>query len=254
MFPICVELILFLVRDFFVISFFRFDKNMTWVGSLQFPEDVAYLVENIIPRLNKNSTIVQWEECLYGLKKFKKHYIWNDEISSNSQLYPSSRWTIVHHAAYFKAPLQVLQLMNVNQYPLSLPDADGKLPVDHLDSSSSKDAKTLLTPTYKINFLQLEMKLLQANFHEVIRERVATLIQKQNLILPVLSMLLEDISRDKEIYFDIPGMYGGFTYWFEFDSTKTEIVALYSRSSSRLVGNSEQLHKCTTERWELVEK
>ena len=227
---------------------------MTWIGFLQFPQDVTYLVENIIPNLSPKSTASQWKECLYGLKTFKKHYIWNVKISSNSKLYPSSRWTIVHHAAYLNAPLQVLQLLNVNQYPLSLPDAEGKLPVDHLNSSSSKDAKTLLTPSYKMNFLQLEMKLLQANFHEVIHERVATLVQKHNLILPVLTVLLEDISRDKEVYFDIPGMYGGFTYWFEFDSTKTEILSVYSRSSSRLVGDSEQLHKCTTKGWELVKK
>lgn len=227
---------------------------MTWVGFLDFPGDVMYLVENIIPKLNKQSTVNQWKECLYSLQTFKRHYIWNDKFENNSKLYPSSRWTIVHHAAYFNAPLQVLQILIASQYPLSLPDAEGKLPVDHLGVESPKDAKVLLTPSYKINFSHLELKLMQVNFHEVIHERVASLVQKHNLILPVLSLLLEDISKDKEVYFDIPGMYGGFTYWFEFDSTKTEIMSLYSRSSSRLVGDSEQLHKCTTEGWQLITK
>ena len=225
---------------------------MSWVGFLQFPNDVTYLIENVIPKLNEKASTEQWNECLYGLKKFRKHYIWNEDIKNDQRVYPSRRWTIIHHAAYYKAPLQIVQKMAIDRYPLSLPDGEGKLPIDHLDSDTPKDIKALFTPSYKMNFLHLELKLLQANFHEVILERVASLVQKYNVILPILSVLLEDVSKDKEVYFNMPGMYGGFTYWLEFDSSKTEILALYSRSSSRLVGNSEQLHKCTKEGWTLV--
>ena len=162
---------------------------MSWVGFLQFPEDVRYLIENIIPKLNEKSTKEEWLGCLYGLKKYKKHYIWNEAMKTTSTIYPSCRWSIIHHAAHFQAPLSVLQKISVDQFPLSLTDGEGKIALDHLGSKASKDAKALLTPSYKMNYLQLELKLLQANFHEVILERVATLVQKYNLILPMLSKM-----------------------------------------------------------------
>ena len=142
--------------------------------------------------------------------------------------------------------------MNIDRYPLSLPDGEGKLAIDYVDSEATGDYKELLTPSYKFNFMHLELKLLQANFHEIILERVGALVEKYNLILPIISVIIEDISKHKEIYFNVPGMCGGFTYWLEFDETKTEIVALWSRSSSKLIGNSEQVHKCTAQGWTLM--
>lgn len=226
---------------------------MSWIGFLQFPEPIRYLIENSVPKLTEVSSSEDWMTCLAALRKYK-HYIWNEDVKKDSKLFPSKRWTMVHHAAHFKAPLSILQMLSVDRYPLSLPDAEGRLAIDHLCNGTPKDVKDLLKPSFRMKFLHLELKLIQANFHAVILERIEALVSKYNLILPIISVMLEDIAKTGEIYFNVPGMYGGFTYWFEYSKDRTEVVALWCKSSSRLVGNSEQLHKCTSEGWSLIQR
>ena len=52
---------------------------------------------------------------------------------------------------------------------------------------------------------------IQKNFHAVIRERAGKLIDEHQLELPELALLLT--SDEQEMWFDVPGMYGGFSYW-----------------------------------------
>lgn len=234
-------------------AYFVKDIEMEWVGYLKFPDHIQYLIENKVAKLSSTSKKEEWLECLASLKKFK-FYIWNVPVGDNSNTFPSHKWTFIHQAAFHKAPLYILQIMNVDKYPLSLPDGEGRLPIDHMDPSMTQDYKDLLTPIYKLNVLPLELKLIQVNFHAVIQDRIETMIEKYNLVLPVLSVLLEDISTFDKVYFDVPGMDGGFTYWFQLDKSKTEVLSLWCRSSSNLVGYSEQLHECTAEGWALVKK
>ena len=226
---------------------------MAWVGYLNFKDDVVYLIENKVAKLNSSSSKEDWMVCFAGLRK-SKYYIWNESEDQHSQLFPSHLWTFLHHAAFHKAPLQLIQMMNIDKYPLSLPDGEGKLAIDHVDASMPQHYKDMLQPVYKYNFIPLELKLIQINFHAVIMDRVDALVEKYNLILPVISVLLEDVAKFDEMYFAVPGMYGGFSFRFEFNTSDSSIIALWTTSSSRIVGNSQQKHKCTADGWTLVSK
>lgn len=224
---------------------------MAWVGYLEFPDHIQYMIENKVIKLNKQSKKEEWLECHVVLRKFK-HYIYNAYVDQKELIFPSYLWSFVHHAAYHSAPLEIIQMINIDKYPLSLPDGEGKIALDHIDTNMPQNYKDLLQPVYKIDFLPLEMKLIQANFHAVIYECIDGLVEKYNLILPVLCVMLEDISKcDDERKFPIPDS-GGFTYKFDFSECMSEVKALLCNYIPSLEGGTEISFKCTADGWSVA--
>jgi hypothetical protein len=88
---------------------------------------------------------------------------------------------------------------------------------------------------------------LQAHFHAVIRGRADDLITRYEVRLPELEPLLE--LRDPEIWFAVPGMYGGFRYRLEGTGTDARLV---TESFCRIAGGSGQRHEVTTDGSRLV--
>ncbi|GAA4260556.1 hypothetical protein GCM10022255_089650 [Dactylosporangium darangshiense] len=88
---------------------------------------------------------------------------------------------------------------------------------------------------------------IQERFHEVILGRAGSLVREQALRLPELEVLLES----EQVWFPVPGMYGGFSFRFEPAGADTRLV---SDSWSRVVGGSEQRHVVTATRTEQVER
>ena len=78
-------------------------------------------------------------------------------------------------------------------------------------------------------------------------ERADDLIEKHSLQLPQLEMLLE--LDGYSVWFPIIGMYGGFRYWLENDSSGPALLAY---NECRVVGGSEQMHKITAHGSEFV--
>lgn len=76
---------------------------------------------------------------------------------------------------------------------------------------------------------------LEAHFHEVIMGRVEGLIDQYRLRLPPLEPLLE--LKDPEMWFPVPGMYGGFHYRLEHAGDTPLVVA---ESWCRVSGGSGQ--------------
>src|SRR5262252_6456505 len=58
-----------------------------------------------------------------------------------------------------------------------------------------------------------ELDAIQHNFHALIRERADHLVHEHALRLPELEPLLE--LQKPKMWFPIPGMYGGFSYWLD---------------------------------------
>lgn len=195
--------------------------------------------------LNSESTKEDWLICL-GLLKKHKHYIWN----SKKEIFPSKLWSLVHHAAFHSAPISIIQNMKISKYPMSLPDSEGKLPIDHVNISSTQSYQDLFKPIYQVNVLPSKLKSIESSLHTVMSQCIGKLIEKYDLILPVLSVSLEDIARQEKIYFDIPEMHGGFFYWFEFDDGN--LIGVWCKSTSSFIGNSEQLHYCTPSGWKRI--
>jgi hypothetical protein len=88
---------------------------------------------------------------------------------------------------------------------------------------------------------------IQRHFHDVIVGRMEKFSVSPGLRLPELEPLLEQDSQD--VWFSVPGMYGGFSYDFRADGSNT---VLTSESWCRVVGGSGQTHEITIEGSKLV--
>lgn len=76
-------------------------------------------------------------------------------------------------------------------------------------------------------------------FHDVVRERARLLLAKHPVDLPALPDVF-----DEKLYFAVPGMYGGFSYWLEHCGATPKLIV---QSWSRVVEGSEQRHEITVE-------
>jgi hypothetical protein len=90
---------------------------------------------------------------------------------------------------------------------------------------------------------------IQRNFHAVIHERAAHILEKHNFSLPDLQSLLN--SEERKAWFPVPGMCGGFSYWFEGTGDQTKLIA---ESWCRVVEGSGQRHEITAEGSRLVDE
>lgn len=90
---------------------------------------------------------------------------------------------------------------------------------------------------------------IQEHFHCVIRERAAELVEPQQIELPELAPLLS--SGDPKAWFQVPGMYGGFSYWFECEG---ELAKLVTESWCRVIDGSGQRHEITAQGSKLVDE
>ncbi|MBW4490330.1 MAG: hypothetical protein KME12_21330 [Trichocoleus desertorum ATA4-8-CV12] len=75
------------------------------------------------------------------------------------------------------------------------------------------------------------------------------MVQKSGLRLPELEPMLE--IEEPKMWFLVPGMYGGFSYWFDGEGKNAKLI---SESWCRVVGGSDQRHEITSEEGKLVDE
>jgi len=90
---------------------------------------------------------------------------------------------------------------------------------------------------------------LEEFFHALIRERARSIKPFPDLDLPRLQAPLP--RKKDRAWFPVPGMYGGFAYWFEGRGTALRLV---TESWCRVVGGSGQRHEITADGCRLVEE
>jgi hypothetical protein len=93
------------------------------------------------------------------------------------------------------------------------------------------------------------LQTIQEHLHAVMRTRAGDLIEEHKLQLPKLVSPLP--SEQSKAWFPIPGMYGGFSYWFVYEDKEPKLVV---ESWSRVVGGSGQRHEITVSTTNLVEE
>ena len=167
----------------------------------------------------------------------------------NSSRPDGSAWYApLHQAAWHGAPLAIAQqLLDLGAWR-TLRNAQGERPVAVADRRGHRHLIDALTPVCK-HYVPLGVLLrVQAHFHAVIHGRVEQLVEEHKLRLPELEPLLE-LDRPK-MWFTVPGMYGGFSYWLETDGVEPKLV---SESWCRVVGGSGQRHEITPGGSQLVE-
>lgn len=212
-----------------------------------------------ISQLNAESAEQEWMDCLDHIGEYCG-YLCNVPEGENC-MFPKGRWTFLHHCAFYNAPISVLEEINTRDFYKSFKDSDGKLAEDWVKSNAAPNYKDLFKPKYALSNLNLaKLSKIENRFHEVISSRSKNFNgdEKNNLILPILSVYLEkragNSSTTRSGYCAIPGMYGGFKIDFELTEDKSDVNALITDSWCRIVGGSGQQHRCTENKWELVDE
>lgn len=86
---------------------------------------------------------------------------------------------------------------------------------------------------------------IQQHFHEVIRGRAAKLIEEHKLELPKLNF------DEPTSWFPVPGMYGGFRYWWVGEGEQAKLI---TESWCRVVDGSGQRHEITVQGSSLIDE
>lgn len=131
----------------------------------------------------------------------------------------------------------------------TLQNARGERPVDVAERQGHRHLLDVLAPEPK-HYVPFGVLLkIQAHFHAVIRGRIDQPLPDHGLRLPELEPLLE-LDRP-QMWFPVPGMYGGCSYRLESTGVEAKLV---SESWCRVVGGSGQRHEITPVGSELLEE
>jgi len=145
----------------------------------------------------------------------------------------------LHQAAYHNAPLEIVDaLVQMGGY-CTCRTTDGQRPIDIARSKGYNHLLRILQPVIlHRNISEGDLDKIQAHLYTAIREVAGDLIEKNEMDLPQLSVLLE--LENPHIWFPIPGMYGGFNINLENDY-------IIAQSFCRVVGGSGETRKITPE-------
>jgi hypothetical protein len=124
----------------------------------------------------------------------------------------------------------------------TLQNARGERPVDVAERKGHLHLREILEPVISHCVPIGVLLKVQSHFHDVIRARIDEQLPDHGLRLPELEPLLE-LDRP-QMWFPVPGMYGGFSYRLESLGVEAKLV---SESWCRVVDGSGQRHEITTE-------
>ena len=173
----------------------------------------------------------------------------NPDWINATRLGGTSLYTPLHQAAHGGAPADIVgRLIGLGAFR-TLRNARGERPVDIAARQGHQHLMGALAPQLKHRVPLATLLKIQAHFHAVIRGSAENLIKEHALRLPELEALLE-LDRP-QMWFPIPGMYGGFSYRLE---TTGADALLISESWSRVVSGSGQRHEITSAGSRLLEE
>jgi hypothetical protein len=225
-----------------------------------------------MPKLKENRMSVDWcgmvksasfsEDARKTRKEFEKiikSNRWDNVFSVldqnpdliNAPFLDDPLWySPLHHLTEENAPVEIIEKTISMGAWRTLKTLNNEKPMDIALRKGRQELISLLTPIY-CHSLDLEsLSKIQKHFHEVIIGRISGLPNWNSLRLPELEVLLE--IKDPNMWFAVPGMYGGFNYWLAYNRDKT--IRLISENWCRVVGGSGQRHEITPKGSELVEE
>lgn len=194
----------------------------------------------------------------HALSDAAKSYNWprvfeivteHPELVNTTRLGGSSLYAPLHQAAHGGAPVEVAQRLIGMGAWRTLQNARGERPVDVAEWCGHRHLLGVLAPGHKHHVPIGVLLKIQANFHAVVRGRIDRPLSDHGLRLPELEPLLE-LERP-QMWFPVPGMYGGFSYRLESAGVGAKLV---SKSWCRVVSGSGQRHEITSAGSQLVEE
>ncbi len=172
----------------------------------------------------------------------------NQELVNTTRPGGSSLYAPLHQAAHGGAPAEiVLKLIDLGAWR-TLQNVCGERPVDVAEKRRHLHLLGVLAPDLKRHVPLGVLLKIQEHFHAVIKSRARNEVQRHGLRLPELEPLLE--FEDLQVWFPVPGMYGGFKYRLEAAGVEAKLV---SESWSRVVEGSGERHEITSAGSHLVE-
>ena len=170
------------------------------------------------------------------------------KLVNATRLGGSSLFSPLHQVAHGGAPVELAQRLIGMGAWRTLQNARGERPVGVAERCGHHHLLEVLAPEYKHHVPLRVLLKIQAHFHAVIRGRVDQPLPNHGLRLPELEPLLE-LDRP-QMWFPVPGMYGGFSYRLESAGVEAKLV---SESWCRVVEGSGQRHQITSVGSQLVE-
>lgn len=159
----------------------------------------------------------------------------------------ASLYAPLHQAAHAGASVDVVDRLIALGAWRTLRNARGERAIDVAERMGQHHLRRALAPVLK-HLVSLDvLSKIQSHFHEVIRGRIDQPLPHHALRLPELEPLLE--LEDPQMWFPVPGMYGGFSYRLESTGADAKLVA---ESWCRVVGGSGQRHEITPDGSRLV--
>jgi len=152
-----------------------------------------------------------------------------------------SLYAPLHQAAHGGAPLDAAQRILRAGAWRTLQNARGERPVDVAARAGHAHLLSVLEPEYRRQVPHGILQKVQTHFHAVIRKRADRLVEEHVLRLPELEPLLE--LEVPKMWFAVPGMYGGFSFWLKEAGVDARLV---SESWWRVVSGSGQRHEITS--------
>lgn len=160
-----------------------------------------------------------------------------------------SLYAPLHQAAYGGAPVEVVDRLVALGAWRTLRTARGEQPVDIARRRAHEHLVAALTPTLQRTVAADVLSAIQGHFHGCIRGRANELVERSKLRLPELEPLLE--LPEPQMWFPVPGMYGGFSYRLDRLAGRHVLVA---ESWCRVVGGSGECHVISAHGALLVER
>ncbi len=204
--------------------------NTVWDGITQ-SKTLNQEVAEIRHKLSDATKTYDWLRTLEILSEYP-------QLANSSRPDENSFYAPLHQAAYGGASADVvMQMVKLGAWR-TLQNVRGEKPIDIANKLAHRHLISALTPEYKHHISSSVLPEIQKHFHQVIRGRANQLVEEQALRLPELEPLLE--LEQPKMWFAVPGMYGGFSYWLE---TKKEETKLITESWCRVVGGSGERHE-----------
>jgi hypothetical protein len=139
--------------------------------------------------------------------------------------------TALHWAAEYDAPVEVVNAMIELGGWRNIRNATGDIPYDIALRKGHTRLLEILQPVILHPTPVDALAAIQTHFHTMLRW--PSYIEKHQLRRPELGPLLE--LEEPQMVFRVPGMYGGYTYWLDKESSKPQIII---ESRSRVVGGA----------------
>ncbi|MCE3016952.1 MAG: hypothetical protein ACK56W_10870 [Pirellula sp.] len=199
--------------------------------------DKSMLNDWVIEARNELSDAAKNYEWQRVFRVLDKH----PEFVNTARIGGKSLYTPLHQAAHGGATVDIARSLIEKGAWRTIQNVRGERPVDVAARCRHQHLTEVLAPDLKRHVPFGVLHKIQAFFHSVINRRIHEMELDPNLRFPELESLLE-LERSK-IWFAIPGMYGGFSYWLEHEGVEAKLIC---ESWCRVAGGSGQRHEITS--------